>query len=108
MTTETGAEVYERQDIANTFADFYADLYADKSRSSNIHSHGKLASIEKFTWTEMQTAIKMLKKGKAPDNARVCAEMIKYGGERVQHILLGTFNNIIITDVPTPETWKKQ
>lgn len=55
----------------------------------------------------METAIKMFKKGKAPDSASICAEMNKYGGERVQHTLLSTFNNILETETPTPESWRK-
>ena len=49
----------------------------------------------------------MLKKNKAPDNAKVCAEMIKYGGEQLKNVLLATFNSIIEPSMPTPETWRK-
>ena len=107
MISKNGSEVHERQSIADAFADFYAGLYGDTSRGPNLQSHEVQTSIEHFTWGEMETAIKMLKNGKAPDSANVCAEMIKYGGERVKHTLLLTFNNIIETETPTPESWRK-
>ena len=107
MVSKTGCEVHERQEIANTFADFYAGLYGDADREQSMGSHGIQTKIEEFTWGEVETAIKMLKKNKAPDNAKVCAEMIKYGGEQLKHVLLATFNSIIEPSMPTPETWRK-
>ena len=107
MISKNGSEVHERQGIADTFADFYEDLYGDASRAPNLQYHEVQRGIESFTWEEMETAIRMLKKGKAPDNANVCAEMIKYGGEKVQNTLLSTFNKILEADTPTPESWRR-
>ena len=88
MVSKSGAEVHERQGIADTFAEFYAELYRDAGRAPNTYSCEIQTGIESFTWEEMETAIKILKKGKAPDSAHICAEMIKYGGEKVQHSTL--------------------
>ena len=107
MISGSGCEVHERQAIANTFADFYAGLYGDADREQRTTLHATQMKIEEFTWDEMETAIKMLKKKKAPDNANVCAEMIKYGGDTLKHVLLATFNNILQLSMPTPETWRK-
>ena len=49
MVSRTGCEVHERQEIANTFADFYAGLYGDADREQSMGSHGIQAKIEEFT-----------------------------------------------------------
>ena len=103
MMSNAGSEVYERQEIADAFADFYSDLYRDADRVNSVHASETQTRVEDFTWEEVETAIKMLRNKKAPDNARVCAEMIKYCGDILKHVLLATFNSIIEPNMPTPE-----
>ena len=106
MVSATGEEVYDRCSIANVFADFYEELYEDKHKSQNA-TQGSVDNVEAFTLSELCTALKQLKRGKAPDASSICAEMLQSGGSNLRNTILTCFNEIIKPQGDTPLEWRK-
>ena len=63
--------------------------------------------IENFSLTELATALKQLKAGKAADANNISAEMLKSGGLKLRDVILKCFNDIIRPDGDTPREWHK-
>jgi hypothetical protein len=55
---------------------------------------------------ELRRAMQQLKNGKAADSNGIVAEMLKFGGRRLQTTLLNLFNSVLQPDAPTPSSWK--
>ena len=83
MVSASGEEVYDRQSIANVFANFYEQLYEDKCKTKHIGSNTE-ERIEDFSSAELGAALKQLKSGKAADANSICAEMLKLGGSKIE------------------------
>ena len=88
--TKKEETINTRKGIANVFAEFYENLYADeegekekkeKETKSRIEDRKRMPDqfnpITEFTKSEIQDAIDRLKKGKAKDNSGVRAEQLK-------------------------------
>ena len=106
MVATTGENVYDRQSIANVFANFYEQLYEDNHKTKNTISDS-VESIEDFTPEELSDALRQLKTGKAPDANNICAEMLKSGGSKLREVVLKCFNGIIKPSGETPQEWHK-
>ena len=63
------------------------------------------SQIPKFTLQELQKQIRKMANGKSCDEAGICSEMLKCGGEVLDKAILELFNEIIRSDAQTPETW---
>ena len=88
VKAKDGSIKHERQEIADAFADFYAELYSSQScdRDSTIERK-EVCAVEPFTLMEVQGEIKCLRKGKTKDSSGVLAEIIKVGGGRLAQAL---------------------
>ena len=107
MVTKDGREVHERQSIADVFASFYGELYGDEDRRPIRVENSRDDAIVDLSLDELKFALKLLKNGKAADENRICAEMLKFGGERLCVVMLQEFNNIIKPSSPIPKEWSK-
>ena len=106
MVSASGEEVYDRQSIANVFANFYEQLYEDKCKTKHIGSNTE-ERIEDFSSAELGAALKQLKSGKAADANSICAEMLKLGGSKIREVILTCFNDIIRPNGDTPREWHR-
>jgi len=87
MQGRNGVQLYERQGIADAFADFYADLYGARSASESAASQ-PWSAIPEFSLRELKREIKELKKGKSRDRQGVDAELLNEGGKPLEDELL--------------------
>ena len=106
MVATNGQNVYDRQSIADVFANFYEQLYEDNHKTKSAISDS-VESIEDFTSKELSDALRQLKTGKAPDANNICAEMLKSGGSKLREVVLICFNGIIKPSGETPQEWHK-
>ena len=81
MVAEDGQEVHERQSIADVFASFYGGLYRDEDKQPMDIENSENETIVEFSLDELRAALKSLKNGKAADENKICAEMLKFGGQ---------------------------
>ena len=107
MLTKDGQEVHERQSIADVFASFYGELYGDEQRKDMETECSVADRIVDFSLDELKVALKSLKSGKSADENRICAEMLKYGGEKLCMVMLEQFNRIIKPSSSIPKDWSK-
>ena len=105
-----GAEVSDRQGIADVFATFYENLYSRKhcpgEAGITSSSSGEQSDIPPVTAEEVRTQVKKLKKGKAADSAGIVAEMFKDGGDYLLEVLAHVFTSILADGEEPPQTWR--
>ena len=81
MQCKTGDSKYDRQDIADVFAEFYEDLNTSTTKKHEHEHEDKYEqhqdTLRPFAMQEIADAINQLKRGKAADTRGVNAEMIK-------------------------------
>eukprot|EP00959_Pyramimonas_sp_CCMP1952_P353421 7404758-Pyramimonas_sp.AAC.1 len=107
MTGTDGTKQTTRQGIADTFADFYAQLYASDARCTSPAVDSEPQQITPFTTKELKMAISQLKGGKAPDTTGIRSEMLRQPGPELENALLQLYNTIIQPNAPTPANWRK-
>ena len=107
MKDHKGREHYERQSIADIFADFYGRLYASRNPSGSWVPSKPDAEILKISHQEVKAAISDMKSGRAQDGMGVLAEMIKSCGEFIVDVLTDLYNQVISIDAVLPGIWKK-
>ena len=61
----------------------YRELYADDQRTDMKVEDNAADIIIEFSLDELRVALKSLKTGKSADEQRICAEMLKCGGEKL-------------------------
>ena len=108
MTDAAGATITDRQDIADVFASFYADLYRRRHHDdqSPTTTNADDDTIQPFTEQELDKAISQLRNGRCRDTTGLIAEMLKEGGPTLRTHLLRLYNDVLqrfqTTTVPSP------
>lgn len=104
-----GATVTDRQDIADVFASFYADLYRHRHNDdqSPTPTNADDDRIQPFTEQELDKAISQLRNGRCRDTTGLIAEMLKEGGPTLRAHLLHLYNDVLRADAPPPQDWKR-
>ena len=88
MQDKASTNKYDRQDIADVFAEFYEERHTSTTMThehepepeGNYEQHQQ--TKKPFTTQELSEATNQLKRGKAADTREVNAEMIKYPPEK--------------------------
>ena len=92
--------VASRQEVADTFAEFYENLYCTQDvlhrngGVENLQCHeqtSKMMPIPSFTTSELDLAISRLKNEKSGDSRGIAAEMLKHSGTNFREVLLKLF-----------------
>ena len=60
--------------------DHKSAVESDIDNLTNIYTENRMCNITRLTEPELERTIKSFKNGKAPDEARISAEHLKYGG----------------------------
>ena len=110
MVDSNGVERAGRQEIADIFEKFYAQLYTSTERLEECVTNEKReqeSPIQPFDLSELRGEIKNLRSKRAKDTAGVVAEMLKEGKEAIEDILLRLFNAILSGKADPPEAWKE-
>ena len=101
-----GETIYDRQAIANVFADFYSDLYRCRDSGSPLQAHDSGRTCSPFDEVELNTELKNLKSGKCPDTAGIVAEMLKVESVLLRRAILSLFNGVLFSGL-TPSSWRQ-
>ena len=112
MLDAEGGTQHDRQKIADTFAEFYGQLYRDLQHDSgsnqqNTRADASRARIPEFSIEELRTALWQLKTGRSTDTSGIAAEMLKHGGEPLHDILLMLYSDITNGHAPIPDAGEK-
>lgn len=109
MMDQYGFEKTGRMDIANIFADFYSQLYADMGNKDEQTKNDidKEPDLTPFTREELVREIKQLKNNRCKDSAGLVAEMLKNGGAKLVDVLLDLYNEILSGKAMAPSKWKQ-
>lgn len=105
MEDAGGNTVTSKQDIADVFADFYADLY-NSTHDPDMEKSKLEPRINQFSMGELEAALKKIKSGKAKDLKGIVAEMLKHGGDCLNMAILDLFNDAIRPEAEHPQDWK--
>ena len=110
ITDQQGHCRTNRQDIADIFADFYAELYQHKpyhNECTETNSYdGPTTSIPEFKIFELDIALGQLKDNNCKDASGLIAEMFKTSGYHMRDALLNLYNEIIQPQPQIPSIWK--
>ena len=78
---------YDRQDIADVFAEFYEELYTSTTKAheheQKDHYEQYQHTVKSFTMPEPSDSINQLNRGEAADTRGLNAEVIKYSARRL-------------------------
>ena len=106
-----GTVAYNKQDIADVFAEFYEDLYASRCPEGKGDLLQPSATdggdIKRITVSEIKQQLKIMKKGKAADKAGVAIEMVQLGSETLLEVIAELFNQLLFTTCEPPDLWKQ-
>ena len=104
-----GSIQYDRDGIANAFAEFYKLLYADANKIlfdiSHLQSQG--GNIEDIKTGEVEAQLKTMGRGKGADDDGIFAEIVKHGGPEIADELAAIFNDVLKGKEQIPAYWKR-
>ena len=108
MVDKCGVPHDSRQEIADVFAEFYADLFAARNGTGGTGwADGGWPAVPAFTEAEVRDALKRMKCGKAADKSGLVAELLKDGGAVILKAISIVFNDILVRDLMPPREWKE-
>ena len=70
-------------------------------------TQGNNSKFPEFVEPELDKALRQLKNGRSVEKSGIVAEMLKHGGGVLKVILLELYNDVMTSDAPTPQQWKK-
>ena len=107
MTDKTGSKVYDRQEVADVFADFYADLYSRKTMVGPVGNpfRGREIEEKKISEREIRKQLEKMARKKAADGSGVVVEMLQAGGEELLEAIAVTYNELMKEDAMVPSDW---
>lgn len=87
----------DRQDIADTFADFYECLYfCDAERlGDHVWKHGSCEEVPALSNSEVEAVLKVMANNKASDDSGLVVEMLQEGSGFLIDITVELFNEIL-------------
>ncbi len=107
MRAKDGQVKSEMSDIANVFADCYADLYSATEYSRNIFKASGKTEVHEVTEEEITRALKRMKNGETSDGNFVVVEMLKSAGRELRELIASMFTEIMRPQAQVPEAWRK-
>ena len=113
MRRTDGTEVNEKEDIANVFADFYAELYAsqqmedDEVNAGSVEGSEEKDDLPEVTVTEVKNALKKMGRKKAGDAAGIVVEMMQHGGGQLAEVMADLFTAVLQEKALPPDYWKQ-
>ena len=106
MQDHAGNLVSEASEIAEIFAMFYERLYKSQLQPSDQISYDSASTVEPVSLNELQDALRVMKRGRAKDEAGIIDEMLKDGSERLLVAVLDLLNDVISFRQQPPSEWK--
>ena len=107
MTDKTGSKVYDRQEVANVFAYFYADLYSRKTMEGPVGNpfRGRESEERRISEGEIRKQLEKMARKKAADGSGVVVEMLQAGREELLEAVAVTYNELMKEDAMVPSDW---
>jgi len=97
----------DRQDIMDTFAEFYEDLYTSKGPASNYDDETEVQAAEPFTADEVKEQLRKIAKKKASDSAGMVAELLQAGSSTLAQVIADLFNAVLKPIPEIPDVWRE-
>jgi hypothetical protein len=100
----------DRQKIADTFADFYAQLYASRDGAAGgtpFDFAEALENIPPVTVDEVRGILKSMANRKYADARGVVVELLKNSSDAFSQTRVTLFNDILSTNAPVPSYWQQ-
>ena len=108
LKEENGTHIHDRDRMIKRCEEFYTNLYSTKlpqwQPSVQIH-HTRNTPPPPILPTEVSTAIKRLKRNKAPGNGNITADVLKDSGEPIVQMFTIMFNRCL-REGKLPNSWK--
>ncbi len=100
-----GRIITDRDRIVSSVEEFYQDLYSSKTivKAPNLDNI-KNTSIPPIDVDEVESALKEMKKGKAPGDDEIVTEVLKLGGEIIKSTLAELFSQCL-QEGKVPDNW---
>ena len=108
MRNSEGEIKTDQKQILSICAKFYQDLYSSKQQNScnKDATDTDSTKVPLFMETEIEKALKEMKKNKSPGNDQLTSDIIKLGGSEALKQITTIFNNILRTQ-KIPHEWKE-
>ena len=106
LKEENGTHIHDQDRMIKRCEEFYTNLYSTK-----LPQGQPSVQIQRDTHpppilpTEVNAAIKRLKRNKAPGNDNITADVLKYGGEPIIQMFTSMFNRCL-SEGKLPSSWK--
>ena len=105
---EDGSIATDRQDIVNTFAKFYGELY---KRRGTDYDFNMFADEVEAVWADMveevEEELKKMLKRKACDTNGMVAEFLKASGEPMRKVVADVFSDLLKPPAEVPNYWRE-
>ena len=119
MNKTTGETTTDREEILDVCFKFYQNLYKTTIEPQKEETTQEIETSQKedgtqdeeeepppFLEEEIEQAMKMMKKGKAPGNDGITSDILKLGGSELTKYLTRAFNEILRSK-EIPDTWQE-
>ena len=107
MRREDGTVVLDDKGIADVFAEFYSTLYRATEKAPPDSRSNVRRRIEPISFSELQDALRGMKRARAKDEACIFAEMLKDASDNFLRAVLELFNCVLDGRQLPPASWKK-
>ena len=105
MIDKNGTEKFEREDVADVFADFFESLYEDMAFERPIYNN--LAKVPDVQVCELRQQLNKMKPKKSADDASIVAELLKSSSDGTLEVIAKLFTSIMKPESSIPDYWKK-
>ena len=107
MIDSNGNMKTERQDIADVFADFYAELFASQGAAAEQRAAASAEHVPAIEADEVLMHLRRMASKKAADGRGVVAELLKEAGGTLEGIIAEVFTDIVQPGGLVPDYWKQ-
>jgi hypothetical protein len=97
-----------RQQIADVFADFYEQLYAEKNALQGDDEDARIVrDVRPVFVDEVKDQLKKMAKDKSADNNGMVVELLQCSGDGMLSLIANVFTDILSAETPVPKEWKE-
>ena len=93
-------------DIAEIFASFYECLYKSQRQAPEQTQYDSASTAEPVSLDELLDALRVMKRGRAKDEAGIVIEMLKDGSRCLLQAVVDMFNDVLAFRQQPPTEWK--
>ena len=109
MRNSHGEICYGREEIANVFADFYAELYRLRCQEPDdvLEMEASLAQMQPVTVSEIREQLKGMANKKAADSKGIVVELLKESSDHFLELIATIFTDVLDPNAEVPAAWQE-